>query len=798
MPPPSPFTLIAELSYQCPLHCPYCSNPVDIGAEHHRHELATEDWIRTFRQARGLGVLQLALTGGEPMLRRDLVELCAAARDAGLYSSLITAGTLFTPERAEALKAAGLDHVQISIQSPNAEDNDRIAGNRSFDKKIAAARLARELDFPLTINCVLHRQNLDRIEELLELTLELGAQRLELANTQYYGWAVLNQEALLPTWEQLRRGEEAVQRFRERVGPRVDVLWVLPDLYEELPKPCMGGWGRTAMVVAPNGDVLPCQAASTIPGPDVRQRPRASAGLDLERVRRVRALPRDGLDAGAVPVVSARPPGGGLGRLPLPGAAADGRRGGHRSRLPVLAPSRAGRLGARVSADRRVRLPHDEAPGAGLDAAPIPDYRQTVLMAQAPYIRGPGGLSVPSADRSELLMFPRLATYSQIVAKLQWDPAAIDLAPDARTWPELPDERRRRLTTLLAGFCVAEDAVAEHLTPFADAAEHLDTMMMWIFFLQRRDEDRHALFFDRVGAEVLGLPGDTPAQRRAAARAHAPEALLELFEVRLPAIAAELAAGRAGILDGVRLYHMVLEGAVFSAGQRALLDDVADGALPGIREGVTHVELDERWHVGFGVRCLTEAQEADLLLDDLLARATDAAAAWGDAVPAAAREQAVTHVPAAAGGRRAGRGAARGLVALSTSRAQPREGSVRVHTGDPRPLMECWMRSTSGLRARQAGATAGDPRRHRPRMGRWHAVPNGRDSSLRGRRTAHRGELRAPARHDSVCDHQGLRQRGRRDDERAEPGGAVRGLVHGPSPRLTNSAHVETTIAAAT
>jgi pyrroloquinoline quinone biosynthesis protein E len=265
-PPERPFTLIAELSYQCPLHCPYCSNPVDIGHAKYRHELATDDWIRTFDQARRLGVLQLALTGGEPMLRRDLVELCAGARDAGLYSSLITAGTLFTPARAAELKDAGLDHVQISIQSPVAEENDRIAGNRSFEKKIAAARAAREFDFPLTINCVLHRQNLDRIEELLDLTLELDAQRLELANTQYYGWAVLNQDALMPSSEQLRRGEEAVKRFRERVGPRVDVLWVLPDFYEEEPKPCMGGWGRTALVVAPNGDVLPCQAASTIPG----------------------------------------------------------------------------------------------------------------------------------------------------------------------------------------------------------------------------------------------------------------------------------------------------------------------------------------------------------------------------------------------------------------------------------------------------------------------------------------------------------------------------------------------------
>jgi pyrroloquinoline quinone biosynthesis protein E len=273
---PRPSTLIAELSYQCPLHCPYCSNPLHIGADAYRQELPTEDWIRTFRQARGLGVLQLALTGGEPMLRRDLVALCEGAADAGLYSSLITAGTLFTRDRAQELKSAGLDHVQISIQSPDPTENDRIAGNRSFHKKIAAAHAAKEFGFPLTINCVLHRQNLDRIEEVLDLALDLGAQRLELANTQYYGWAVVNQEALMPSREQLQRGEAAVQRFRERVGPKVQVLWVLPDFYEELPKPCMGGWGRTSMVVAPNGDVLPCQAASTIPGlefANVREHP---------------------------------------------------------------------------------------------------------------------------------------------------------------------------------------------------------------------------------------------------------------------------------------------------------------------------------------------------------------------------------------------------------------------------------------------------------------------------------------------------------------------------------------------
>ncbi len=362
MPPPRPFTLVAELSYQCPLHCPYCSNPVDIGGDRYRTELTTADWARVFREARALGVVQLALTGGEPMLRRDLDELVAAGRAAGLYSTLVTAGTLLTHERAVRLKAAGLDHVQVSIQSPDPEENDRIAGNRSFEKKIAAARAARELGFPLTINCVLHRQNLDRIEEILRLTEELDAQRLELANTQYYGWAALNQRALMPTRAQLERGEAAVQRFRARVGPRINVLWVLPDYYEDLPKACMGGWGRTAIVVAPNGDALPCQAAATIPGARPAQRRRPRTRLDLARVAGLHALPRHRLDARAVPLVPARPAGGGLGRLPLPGAPPHRRRRGHRSRLPLLAAPRRRRRGPRRGADGRVHLPDGAAP----------------------------------------------------------------------------------------------------------------------------------------------------------------------------------------------------------------------------------------------------------------------------------------------------------------------------------------------------------------------------------------------------------------------------------------------------
>lgn len=233
--------------------------------------------------------------------------------------------------------------------------------------------------------------------------------------------------------------------------------------------------------------------------------------------------------------------------------------------------------------------------------------------------------------------------FSKVVARLQWNPAAIDLTQDARAWPQLPDERRRRLMTLFAGFCVAEDAVSEHITPFAEAARGAtlasqESLVAWVFFLQRRDEDRHARFFDRIAAEVLGLPGATPAERREAARPHVPPAVLELFEARLPAMTAELAAGRSGLAEGVSLYHMVLEGIIFDAAHHALREDLVDGALPGVREGVERVELDERWHIGFGLRCLIESQPSRDFLDDLMARAEEAASVWGDAVTDATRE----------------------------------------------------------------------------------------------------------------------------------------------------------------
>ena len=241
---------------------------------------------------------------------------------------------------------------------------------------------------------------------------------------------------------------------------------------------------------------------------------------------------------------------------------------------------------------------------------------------------------LPPEQRHKL--FVRLSSFSHIVARLQWDAKVIDLQPDAGAWPGLPAARRERLTTLLAGFCVAEEAVSEHLTPFTTATN--DTLQAWVFFLQRRDEERHALLFDRIAAEVLRFPGATAAERRASAREHVPPGVLELFELRLPAMAADLAAGRTGLDNGISLYHMVLEGIVFAAGQRSLLEDLEDGALPGVREGVGRVDLDERWHIGFGLRNLIETQPSQDLIHDLLARAEEAASAWGDVVPPQTRE----------------------------------------------------------------------------------------------------------------------------------------------------------------
>jgi pyrroloquinoline quinone biosynthesis protein E len=219
-------------------------------------------------EARALGVVQVALTGGEPLLRRDLDAIVAAARQQGAYSTLVTSAVGLTRDRAERLREAGLDHVQISVQDADPQASDDMAGTRSFAQKLKAARLVKELGFPLTLNVVLHRQNLDRIEEILQLSEELAADRVELANTQWYGWAVPNQPALMPTRSQLEYAERTVTAARDRAGTKRSLVYVLSDWYEEYPKPCMGGWGRVAMVITPCGTVLPCQAAETIPNLD--------------------------------------------------------------------------------------------------------------------------------------------------------------------------------------------------------------------------------------------------------------------------------------------------------------------------------------------------------------------------------------------------------------------------------------------------------------------------------------------------------------------------------------------------
>jgi pyrroloquinoline quinone biosynthesis protein E len=260
-----PFGLLAELTYGCPLHCPYCSNPLELAA--YRDELATQEWLRVLAEARDLGVLQLHLSGGEPLLRRDLAAIVRTASELGLYTNLITSALGLTPRRAGQLRTAGLDHVQISVQADEAALSDRLAGTPSFERKLSAARLVKQLGWPLTLNVVLHRQNLDRVDRILDLAEELGADRVELANTQYYGWALRNRAGLLPSRGQVERAEVLVRAARERLAGRMEIIYVLPDYYSRYPKPCMGGWGRRQLTVVPNGDVLPCPAAHTLPLP---------------------------------------------------------------------------------------------------------------------------------------------------------------------------------------------------------------------------------------------------------------------------------------------------------------------------------------------------------------------------------------------------------------------------------------------------------------------------------------------------------------------------------------------------
>ena len=269
----SPFGLLAELTYRCPLACAYCSNPLNIAE--YTDELTTAEWRRVLAEAADLGVLQCHLSGGEPLLRRDLVEIVAAAHDLGLYTNLVTSALGLSRPKAEELRAAGLDHVQVSIQADEPAVSDRIAGTPSFHRKIEAMGVVRELGWPLTVNVVLHRQNIDRVADVLALAEDVGADRVELANTQYYGWAWRNRDALLPSRAQLEAAEVVVRAARERLRDRMDVIYVIPDYYSRYPKPCMGGWAARQLTVTPNGDVLPCPAAQSLPLPraNVRAEP---------------------------------------------------------------------------------------------------------------------------------------------------------------------------------------------------------------------------------------------------------------------------------------------------------------------------------------------------------------------------------------------------------------------------------------------------------------------------------------------------------------------------------------------
>jgi len=258
------YTLIAELTYLCPLRCVYCSNPTQLAA--HPDRLSTADWLRVFQQAAQLGALQLNLSGGEPLLRRDLEQLVAGAHALEFYTNLITSGLPLTRERLVRLKEAGLSSVQVSIQDSVPSEAERIAGRESFEQKLQVARWVKELELPLTLNVVLHRHNLDRVAEIIALAEGLQVDRLELANTQYLAWALENRSALLPSQAQLDAAREVAKAAKARLKGKIEVLFVLPDYYSDRPKACMSGWGKRYLLVTPDGLALPCHLAHTLPG----------------------------------------------------------------------------------------------------------------------------------------------------------------------------------------------------------------------------------------------------------------------------------------------------------------------------------------------------------------------------------------------------------------------------------------------------------------------------------------------------------------------------------------------------
>jgi PqqA peptide cyclase len=277
-----PLGMLAELTHRCPLHCPYCSNPVELATR--ADELTTSQWLDVLDAARDIGVLQVHMSGGEPLARPDLPSLVSRATGLGCYVNLVTSGLGLTKDRLADLTDRGLAHVQLSVQGAEAAQADRIAGARAHHHKIAAAQLVKEADLPLTVNVVLHKQNHD-VGGLIALAERMGADRLELANTQYYGWALRNRAALMPTPAQLAAAEPVVRAAAERLRGVMEIVYVVADYYERYPKPCMYGWGARQLTVAPNGDVLPCPAASaitTLPVENVKTRPLREIWYDSE------------------------------------------------------------------------------------------------------------------------------------------------------------------------------------------------------------------------------------------------------------------------------------------------------------------------------------------------------------------------------------------------------------------------------------------------------------------------------------------------------------------------------------
>jgi pyrroloquinoline quinone biosynthesis protein E len=261
---PNPLALIAEITHRCPLHCVYCSNPLEMAAV--SSELSTKEWIDVFEQAGELGMLHAHFTGGEPLARPDLTELIAAARRAGLYTNLITSGIGLAEARLQALVEAGLDHIQISFQDSREDAANWIAGAKAHAHKIELSRTIRQHKLAFTVNLVVHRQNIDHIEEMIAFIEQLAPERMEIAHTQYYGWALKNRAALLPTRAQLDRATPAVAAAEKRLAGRIRIDFVVPDYYARFPKACMGGWGRRLMLINPSGKALPCHAAEVIPG----------------------------------------------------------------------------------------------------------------------------------------------------------------------------------------------------------------------------------------------------------------------------------------------------------------------------------------------------------------------------------------------------------------------------------------------------------------------------------------------------------------------------------------------------